>query len=320
MIVAIGPVANLPSWQWVGLDAVNELSKYFHVELFNSFKTIPGASVVIVVKKLPPASFIEQAREKRKKIIYIPIDHFDSEIHINANANILRNCTYILSHAESLVYYFKKHSASYLIEHPSKYSLDKMEKWKPQGFVLWIGGYQFVPYLYKWLLKFPIDLELVLCTDYNNKSAQARAEGIANSLGVSLKGTKCKMCEWSEETQASLMKEAKAAIDIKGDDFSQMHKPPTKAQQCIASGIPFAINDGNNCYCYFKNRGFNVATPNDMQRWFSESYWQETSRFGKLLKKYTSSKEIGLGLKKCIDNIMNPSQAENPTGLMISRF
>jgi hypothetical protein len=57
-----------------------------------------------------------------------------------------------------------------------------------------------------------------------------------------------------------------------------------------------------------------------MQRWFSESYWQETSRFGKLLKKYTSSKEIGMGLKKCIDNIINPSQAESPTGLMISRF
>jgi len=104
VIVAIGPVADLPSWNWVGIDAVKELSKYFHIELFNSFSVIPGASVIIVIKKLPPLSFIKAIEDKKQKIIYMPIDYFESEEQIKMCNPMLRSCNLIISHAESLIF------------------------------------------------------------------------------------------------------------------------------------------------------------------------------------------------------------------------
>ena len=48
---------------------------------------------------------------------------------------------------------------------------------------------------------------------------------------------------WSERRQEEMMRECKAALDAKATNrFNQYYKPPTKAQQFVASGIPFAVN------------------------------------------------------------------------------
>lgn len=319
MIVAIGPVATVPSWNWVGLDAVKELSKYFQVEIFNSFNTLPGASVIIVVKKMPPLDFVKTATDKGKKIIYLPIDYFESPEEIKIHSPSLRMISVILSHAESLMDYFKAYAPVYLIEHANKYMLPKMAEYKPGSFVLWVGGYQFVPYILHWLSYHPIPGKLIFCTDYNNKSAITRAGMLADRMKTPLKHS-YEMQEWSESTQKQLMQEAKAAMDIKGGEFSQIHKPPTKAQKYIASGIPFAINRGNNCFDYFFNRGLTLCEPNDTINWFSEHYFQHIRDFGKKVRILTSSEEVGRLLKKCVEVFSTPgAKIENTIGLTIHR-
>ena len=320
MIVAIGPVADLPSWNWVGIDAVKELSKYFHIELFNSFSVIPGASVIIVIKKLPPLSFIKAIENKKQRIIYMPIDYFESEEQIKMCNSMLRSCNLIISHSESLIHYFNRYTTCCLIEHSNKYALPHMNEFKQDGFILWIGGFQFVPYLIQWITNHPLQSKLVLCTDYNNKSAIGRAEELSHFMNIPLdKLHHFEMHEWSEEIQISLMKEAKAAIDIKGDNFSQRHKPPTKAQQFIISGIPFAINRDNNCHNYFNNRGFTICSPDDTNTWFSEEYASQTRNSGRQLRKVTSSEYIGRQLKTFVDAFINPTNPQNVFGFTVHR-
>jgi hypothetical protein len=317
MIVAIGPVANVPSWNWVGIDAIDELSKYCQVEIFNNFNCLPGASVIIVIKQLPPREFMQAAYDNHKSVIFVPIDFFMSEEHIRSSASILRQCKLILSHADSLIPLLQVYSPTYPLEHSGKYILSEGYKYKISGYVLWIGGYQFVPYMLSWLRKNPMK-ELVFCTDYNNKRAIAKAEEVASYMRVPMTDLKrYEMYEWAEDTQLLLMTQAKAAIDIKGNDFSQHNKPPTKGQQFIASGIPFAINKGNNCYNYFQSKGFNVCTPNETNRWFSEAYAKETWEFGKKLRNKISATTIGLQIKQYIELIKTTDSESSTIGFVV---
>lgn len=65
---------------------------------------------------------------------------------------------------------------------------------------------------------------------------------------------------WSERRQREMMRACKAAFDVKHTAlFSQRHKPPTKGQQYVASGIPCALNPESYSAEYFRRRGFDPA-------------------------------------------------------------
>jgi hypothetical protein len=281
MVIAIGPVKHAPSWKWVGADTAKELSKSFDIKTFR--RKPPEADVVIFIKDLP-------ARVDRyAKIIYCPIDLFKNESHIRKHAKVLRHCDLILSHAESLISYFTPYAPTHLIEHHGKYTLPQMASYKEDGYVLWIGGYQFVPYVLHWMKKYPVPLDVHMLTDYKNPVAIKHAKTLAPRLQVRLK--KLNLHLWSEKRQHKMMTEAKAAIDIKGDNFSQTHKPPTKAQKFISSGIPFATN-APEIRKYFLRRGFDVCKPND-ERWLSREYWEQTQAFGQQLRQTISLESVG---------------------------
>ena len=57
-----------------------------------------------------------------------------------------------------------------------------------------------------------------------------------------------------------------AAIDIKGDDFRSRHKPPAKAIDFIASGVPLAMNPDSSMVEHLARMGFDVASPLDTER------------------------------------------------------
>jgi hypothetical protein len=103
-----------------------------------------------------------------------------------------------------------------------------------------------------------------------------------------------------------MMREAKAAIDIKGSGFMQMHKPPTKAQKFISSGVPFAVNKLTNSYKYLEKRKFNICTPLNPNRWLSKEYWKETRIFGKALRPTISIENVAIQyknyIKKCLED------------------
>ncbi len=77
---------------------------------------------------------------------------------------------------------------------------------------------------------------------------------------------------------------AKAALDIKGQDFRSRHKPPPKAMDFLASGVPLAMNPESSPVEHLARMGFAVPSPLDTQRWFSREYWKETRRFGQALR------------------------------------
>lgn len=319
-MIAIGPVSKEPSWKWVGLDTIKELSKYFTIEVFNSYKHLPNSRIILIIKKLPPIEFVRKARKNGKEIVYCPIDYFNNKQDINMFGMILSQCTIILSHAESLIPIFNQFSHSYLVEHNGKYTLPKMAQYKDKGYVLWIGGYQFVPYLLKYMETHSCNFKIKLLTDYKKKNAIGRANTVSRSIGIQLNTENLDMYEWNENLQKEMMQECKAAIDIKGDDFAQKNKPPTKGQKYITSGIPFAINKNNNCYNYFKNKGFNICSPGEEKRWLSKKYWEKTQKFGKHLASTISIEEVGKTYCGHILKLLNKKDKQtNGIGFTINR-
>jgi hypothetical protein len=67
--------------------------------------------------------------------------------------------------------------------------------------------------------------------------------------------------EWTPQRQLGLTAGARAALDIKGDDFRSRHKPPAKAIDFIASGVPLAMNPDSSPVEHLARMGFDVASP-----------------------------------------------------------
>ncbi len=311
MKIAIGPERNVPSWNWVGVDTARELSKYHEIITFN--KKIPACDVLITIKQPLDNQMLAEASKNKSKIIYCPIDFFLTESNIHYNRKFLGKCDKILSHCERLSPILQHHSKSKVefINHNNKYCLPEMSSYKADGFVLWIGGFQYVAYLLDWLKKNPIKQEIKILSDISCERAIHAASLLAIRLKLKFNFNNgmvnnIQTYEWNEQLQSEMMREAKAAVDIKGGykDFNQYTKPPTKAQKYIASGIPFAANIESYSSEYFKIRGFNVADPSNQIKWFSKEYWEETYEYGKKLKEETSIESIGHQFNKVIKDVL----------------
>lgn len=307
MKLAIGPSNNLPSWKWVGEDTITELSKHFTVATFSG-TTPPKADVILIIKQLPPDTFMAQARRQGSKVVYVPIDYFVSQELIAGKTTALKLCDMIISHSARLIPFFSPHARTEYIDHNGKYFLDELASFKESGYVLWIGGFQFIPYLLEFLQIHPIDAEIKVLADYKNPAAIRCAERFSGPCGINLdiRGDSCnglQLFDWSVERQKKMLEEAKAAIDIKGLDFHQMHKPPTKAQKYVCSGVPFAINKESEAYPYFANKHLTLCEPQDTERWFSKEYWQETQECAGHLRPLLSAEVIGNQYRTYIETI-----------------
>ncbi len=103
------------------------------------------------------------------------------------------------------------------------------------------------------------------------------------------------------------METCRAAIDIKGDSFSQTTKPPTKAQQFVASGVPFGCNPGHPAGAYFHKRGLELADAADFNRLLSKEYWAETRRIAGPLRERTSLHAVGQAYREILTAANRPS-------------
>lgn len=314
-VVAIGPERDVPSWNWVGFDTARELSKYYTTATFKG-SDVPPCDVMIVVKQPLPLAAVRAHRERGTRVIYLPIDYYTDVCQIRADTELLREYDLVLSHSERLIPHLEPHNPrTRLVEHNNKYALPQVAGYKEAGYVLWVGGCQYIPFLIAWLKRHPLDREVRLLADIETKRARHAAKMLAHELGVPFYMTDTQVNEyevfnWDERTQFEMMSECKAAIDIKGQnagsvlDFNQCTKPPTKAQKYVASGIPFAINADSSPAEYFGGRGFRLATPTDVRRWFSREYWEETGRNAEWLRRDTSIEAVGRKFKQYIDSIL----------------
>ncbi len=300
--VAFGPVSRVPSWQWVGAETAQELAKYYKISTFKDMESPPKSDVIVIIKKLPSSGFVKQAKNQGSKVIYCPVDYFEDKDWISGSAVTFRLMDMVLIHCERLAEYIKPYVSTHMVDHHGKYTLAEMAPYKENGYVLWVGGFQFVPYLVKWLKAHPIRKHPIkLLTDYKNQSAIAKAQTFAQSIGVTVDMNQLDLYDWSEDLQTQMMQEAKAAIDIKGSDFQQFHKPPTKAQKYISSGIPIAMNKDSSSSEHFGGRGFNIASPLQESLWFSKEYYDRTYEYGKKLRNSLSIDSVGKKYKQYID-------------------
>jgi len=283
----MGPVNVAPSWAWVGADLAPSLSVQHDVRFVSSWHELEflEADWLIAVKFPPGLADVERCKRRGTKVLYLPVDYFETEEAITRDAALLSSFDAVAVHTRPLADALTPHARRLaIVEHYGKYALAAPNAFKPEGYVLWVGHRKYVGHLGSWLMAHPIEAPLRILTN-----VPQRLELTGRSAAVLAKAT---WYTWSERAQETLFQGAKAGIDIKGTDFSQRTKPPTKAQQFVTSGIPVALNPDSYGFEYFRNLGFDVASPRDHVRWFSEAYWRETLELASLLRARTSKEAV----------------------------
>jgi hypothetical protein len=303
MKIAIGPARDFPSWHWCGGDLVPGLKSVHDVAIFRQYADLSSGRFesVVIVKKPPSgmASSHHRSLAGGVRIVYIPVDFFKTETQIEQHSQFLRSCDVVATHCSRLDGYLLPHCRRLAhVEHYGKHVLPAMADYRPEGFVLWTGQGTHARHAYGWYTKMVRDFRLVILSN-----ALDFATWDANP------GVRC--IPWSEEEHLLLLGEAKAGLDIKGGDFGQMTKPPTKAQQFVASGVPTAVNRESYSWEWFHGRGFDLADPDDGERWFSRRYWEETREFGLSLREEISKERVAASYL----DLLRDMTADNPKGM-----
>jgi hypothetical protein len=280
------------------------LQRYFDIALFDDLRQPPDAELLLIVKQRPTADFVGSARRRGARVFFAPIDVYRDAAEIRADAGMLGRCDAVLLHADAL----RPALAPFCrricpIEHHARFVLDRPADFNADGPLLWVGAIQHVPHVLHWLARHKPPIEVRLLTDLDSRAGRIAAHLVARRLGVSLRigdgainGYRAE--QWSETAQTRLMRSCKASIDIKGDSFDQVTKPPTKAQHFVASGVPFACNLGHPATAYFRARGFAVAAADDFARLLSRTYWAETQAFAARLRAWTSLDAVGSAYRR----------------------
>jgi hypothetical protein len=297
--VAFGPVMpGWGSWEWVGADISDELSKYFATTTFGDSEP-PEGDAVFVVKH---AGAVEAALRAapHAAIIYCPVDYYDSARSIDADWAMLRRCARIVIHCERLRKYFLPYAAVEYMDHHVKFAAPLRKTYRKNGFVLWVGVRSNLPYLAAWLTKHPPEYELVILTNLEDPSRPP----CPGDFGLPADG-RVRIENWSAERQRELTSKARAALDIKGDDdFRQRHKSPAKTIDFLASGCPVATNPDSSVAEHLARMGFLAASPLEPDWWFSRDYWEETRRFGAAVRELFSLERIGRRYKRIIEDVL----------------
>lgn len=292
--VAIGPVLPYPSWYWVGGDMVASLAARYEIELFESTHELPECDVALIVKRQRLGARADELVRRELRMLYLPVDFYESEGQVHEDAAFLSACSAVVIHCERLRPYVQPYCRNvWRLDHYDKYGLDPGAPYRADGPIVWIGHFKYTPYVLKWAQDHPPPYPLhVVSSHAAAKESEFRAaRELADRLGVPLEIENGaidghRLHEWSPQTQRELLSRGKAAIDVKGgrESFNQFTKPPTKAQQFVLSGLPLALNVESYSYEYLSRRGLRVASPLDLDRWFSEAYWREIARARRRLR------------------------------------
>ena len=264
----------------------------------------------MLVKERLTGQLLDELRAKSRHIVYAPVDLWKEEQEYLSQVPFLKEVDLIFVHSERLKELLRINNIpSVFVEHYNKYTINTNRGFKETGKVLWIGGYEHAPLIIDYLERNKLNFDMDMLTSLAQGASLLEARRIFKLLGFSadFKGflksfENIKTYTWTENIQKLLMEQAKTGMDIKNVLFwGQKYKPPTKAQQFISSGIPFACNKESYSYEYFKNRGFEIPEPGDTDRWFSYEYWQKTNTFKAYLNELISLTAVGKMYKTSLD-------------------
>jgi hypothetical protein len=297
-LIAFGPeMPGWGSWDWVGLDIQEELRAYYDTISFSG-QRIPPCDIAVLVKLPLPLSAVEEAA-RRSRVIYAPLDFYGSAKEIEADASMLRRCATILVHSERLRPYLERYARVEYMDHHVKFVVPLRERFREEGLILWVGVRSNLRPLVEWVNNHSLAAELVVLTNPEDprEILTPGQFGFRSSNYVRIE-------HWSKEKQIDLTAQARAAIDIKGTDFRSLHKPPAKALDFIASGVPLAMNPDSCVVEHLARMGFEAASPLDTERWLSREYWEETRRFGSAVRELLSLKRVGFRYRCVIEDVL----------------
>lgn len=286
--VAFGPVAEgWGSWDWVGADIRRELARQgLDAREFAAWD-VPDAAVVVLVKHAPPPAWAE-AVARRSALVYAPIDRYGSAGEIDADAGLLRRCARVVIHCERLRRYFEPYAAVEFMDHHVKFVASMQAEFRDEGEILWAGVRTNLPPLVAWVNSHPPPRPLRVLTNPEDPASVPTPEALGFRRGLEVAVER-----WTPERHLECSGSARAFLDVKGDDFRSRNKPPAKGIDAIASGLPLAIESGSSTAEHLARMGFDACPPEDVDRWLSRAYWEETRRFGAALRELLSLERIG---------------------------
>jgi hypothetical protein len=243
----------------------------------------------------------------------MPVDYYRARTQLDADAPFLASCSALLVHSRRLGALLAEHnSANRYVDHPNLRGLVEKAPYRPAGFLVWVGDFLNLPYLLRWCELTGRSRDLRILTNARRTSLRGAAMtmSLARRLGVELDVRRDRvngipMTEWDPGTQRALMRSAKASLDVKGgtEDFAQHTKPPTKAQQFIVSGIPFAANAEASAVEELLEDGFEIADVDDPERWFSREYWNATREYSVRLEERIRPTAVAASYRRCVEDL-----------------
>lgn len=282
--IGLGPeTPEFGSWNWLAADLAKELSVDHDVVLFR--EVIPEVDALIFFKFLPDLESLSVLNQ-RSTVIFCPVDIYGSAAEIDADIARLRYCNQIVVHSQRLIPYFQSYARTAYIDHHLKYVMPTRREVVTEGPVLWVGEQSNLSPVLEWATSNKILAdELVILS---NASAEVIAE---HRCLIDLRNIR--FDSWSAENHLAWIIRCRCAIDIKRDDFRARHKPPAKALDFLASGVPLAINQPSSSVEHIRAMGLNVPSPEQLSRWLSVDYAIECQRFGHELVATHSINQIG---------------------------
>jgi hypothetical protein len=298
--LAFGPeFPDTGSWNWVGDDLAEELGSGDRFETSSFRESIPDCDVLLFVKYLPEESRLRELAQ-HSAILYFPIDVYGSGAELDADWKLLRLCDRVLLHTPFLEKYVRGYARTELVDHHLKFAAPLRAEFVDAGPLLWTGVWLNLPPLVEWINTHgvPDGNELIVLTNFEGHERRSPAEfGFDSQLPVRIEA-------WTPERHVERMRTARGVIDVKGNDFRQRYKPATKAFDAIASGVPFSVNSGSSVARYLQGLGFEVASPADPDLWFSRDYWNESQRFGSLLREQLSRANVADRVARIIEVVL----------------
>lgn len=197
--------------------------------------------------------------------------HSGSAAEIDADGATLACFDSIIVHCERLRKYFAPYTRVEYLDHHLKFVAEAPLSARTGGPLLWIGNRSNLPSVVDWVNRHPLPGELWVLTDFPSEAEMVSAA----SLGFR-EMTSIRVDRWTPERHREWTSLARAALDVKGDDFRARHKPPTKALDFLASGVPLAMNADSSSTEHLRAKyGFQLASLDDHERWLSTEYEEE---------------------------------------------
>lgn len=300
--VSVGPaMPGWGSWDWVGTFLLDSFAP--DSQPFSAWERT-DADLVIVVKQAPPVEWLRQVAE-RSAVVYCPIDWYGHREQIEADADRLSYCSGIWVHCHRLEPLLRAHSNVHYIDHPLKFAIPTRSESQESGRLLWVGVRTNLPALATWLSVHRLPAPLDVLTN----PAQPGCMPSPSELGFPSHAD-VRLHEWSAGRHLDFAATALAALDIKDGDFRSRHKPPAKAYDFVASGIPVALNPGGSAAEALANLGLEVPSPLDPERWLSEEYAGRTRTLGERLWREMNSAAVAERVRELASRCLESKRAE----------